>query len=170
MGKINPYKIVIGHWKTFGNPNGKGKWGDTVVFYGIPMVCGFAYFILCTLYPNQIRCVSENCWNSAMTVNSIFIPLVMTLMIGLYGISTSVSQKPQAGKLLRHLYCNASYLVLFSVLSLASIIAFIVVGCIETCWAAGLFVFAGMHSLLTILMILKRFHVLSIELTKNQLD
>lgn len=155
MIKVNPWCIVVAHWRTFGDENGERKFFDVLIFYLLPiMTCAIYWYRGWRPLPTSI-------WNGGLTVAAIFIPLIFTVVATLLASTRDFEEGSLERKLLRQLVDNSAYVILVLVLF---------VGLIFICdWyysegsprKIGCAVFLGFvgHIALTTLMVLRRVHI-----------
>ena len=169
LNKINIIPIVTEHFHTFRVPrNNKILLRDFVLFLVMPILPAWA---LATYAPKP----SESFLNVSLTIHTLFIPLLVNVLFVIYGIQEkrgTNSAKPRTEKLLHELYKNLSYAVL---VSFGSVVASVLVlsvgstqattllgsrhGVVEFAFEIILYWLMG-HLLLTVLMIVRRTHVL----------
>ena len=153
LSKINPWTILRGHFGTFGDAEGRGRWKDVVLFYLAPMAAGA--WVWRADKPFNIA----KCADAAVTVLAIFIPLAFSVLVELFTLMDreSVRGNPALGKLARHLYWNVSYGIFAATVALCALAArdFLEVGNGKA--FEGVFAAAALHFLLTALMVGKRF-------------
>lgn len=152
--KIDLREVLVGHYKTFGNERGDEKWIDYLLFWGLPVLLSFAYFVGMRWF--DVKCLPESYWNMSTLVSSIFIPMILTLLTCLY--SSREKYTGNAKIVLRQLCENSSYCVL---LSMSVMIVALIVGIFDANrnpYANMVFVCISTHFLLTIMMVMKRFY------------
>jgi len=161
MIKISPFRIIIAHVRTFGDPEGNHKGSDYFWFYVLPCALGAAYAVVVRHY--SIRMIPDQIWSGGLTVSAIFIPLIFTLIATLLGITREFEDGSQEKKLLRQVIDSSSYVIFMSMLLVA-----LIFGC--DWWyeenaprqiGGAIFITIIAHIALTTLMILRRFHCLA---------
>ena len=161
--KLNLTRIVIEHWDTFGNIDGRGKFHDWFTFYLVPMIGALAYGV--GAKKGWIGdCVPEACWNAALTVCAIFIPLAMTMLINLHSLRREMAKDTdRAQMLVRQLSCNSAYEALVAIVILVYIVVVLILDlkCHWLCSVGYVGLFG--HLILTLFMIVKRFYILLIR-------
>ena len=114
LSKINPWSILCGHFGTFGDAEGRGRWKDVILFYIVPAAVG-------TLVWRSDRPFDiEKCAGVAVNVLAIFVPLAFSVLVELFGMMDreSVKSKPALKLLAMHLYWNVSYGIFAAMVSL----------------------------------------------------
>lgn len=154
--KINPFTILEGHFKSFGNAAGKKKWQDVALFYAVPIVT--AYYVS----NSSFRFNVEQAANSSITVLSIFVPLAFSVLVEL--VSVLGKEHVQANSKLRllacQLYWNVSYGILAAMTALCGLVAVDFLSIQKGRWFVIAFVSVAIHFCLTALMVVKRFTIL----------
>ncbi len=153
LSKINPWSILCGHFGTFGDAEGRGRWKDVILFYIVPAAVG------ALVWRSDRPFDIEKCAGVAVNVLAIFVPLAFSVLVELFGMMDreSVKSKPALKLLAMHLYWNVSYGIFAAMVSLCALVTkdFLRVGNGKV--AEGVFVATAMHFLLTALMVGKRF-------------
>lgn len=165
--KVDVSQVVIDHFRTLRNDaSGRQSISDIVIFYLVPVLLAASVYI-------SRACVSQEFYNISVTFFGIFVALLLNLQVAAFGIynrrwntsSDDRSAEIQATLtetrriILRELNANISYLILISV---ASISFFLItyttnwIGRVSSC----LSVFVYSHFILTLLMVVKRSHIL----------
>jgi hypothetical protein len=165
--KIDIWIIVADHLRTLRNArNGSTSYSDIVIFFAIPSILAVMAF-------GAGLSLAEDYWSLSVTFFGIFIALLLNMQVAVFGIHQKDTIKKaaieltEAGEneerlkrtLIAELNASLSYLTLVSTISLiVSFCAFI--------WKTnhGLMVSASIffstHFALTLLMVLKRSHIL----------
>lgn len=153
LSKINPWSILCGHFGTFGDAEGRGKWKDVVLFYMAPAAVG------ALVWRSDRSFDIGKCAGAAVTVLAIFVPLAFSVLVELFGMMDreSVKSKPALKQLTVQLYWNVSYGIFAAMVALCVLATkdFLRVGNGKV--AEGVFAATAMHFLLTALMVGKRF-------------
>ena len=149
--KIDTSRILKRHFLTLGDIVGRNKIWDIILFYVVPIVFGVAYYIYGKDY------VTKECWDNLLIVNSIFLPLMLTALISLYSMKDRFADDKISANLLAQVAANTFYCILLSVCAI--VMSFIInlgqwYGRPVT---AAIFIIWGIHCVLTVLMLLKRF-------------
>ena len=162
--KINITKIIVDHISTFKDQSTKTyRKSDFVLFFGLPtIVTG----VLIYYYGN----LSEELIAVVATSLTIFTALLFNLLLLVYdaiGKSGSPqSASPYNAKLreqfLREVFSNISFAILIAISSIVLVLALILVSSprIADCVLSGAIFFLVTLFLLTLLMLLKRVHIL----------
>ncbi|MBQ6925554.1 MAG: hypothetical protein IJQ73_13015 [Kiritimatiellae bacterium] len=153
LSKINPWTILLGHFGTFGDAEGRGRWKDAVLFYLVPAVGGALVWRADKSF-NIAKCA-----DAAVTVLAIFIPLAFSVLVELFALMDreKVRGNPRLEKLARHLYWNVSYGIFAATVALCALAAKDFLGVGNGKIVEGVFVAVALHFLLTALMVGKRF-------------
>ena len=159
LEKVDPSRILKGHFDTLGDITGKNKAWDVILFYVVPVVLGLSY------YGYGKDCVTKECWDNLLIVNSIFLPLMLTALISLYSMKERFADDKLAAKLLGQLTMNTFYSILLSICAI--VLSFIIeLGEWYGCSVASLiFITGSAHGALTLLMLIKRFFVLFVNVS-----
>jgi hypothetical protein len=166
MNKINLFRIVVGHFDTLRDySTGKRSWGDVALFFGLPLVVAFSgWFYGWGLYVDAL--------NALIAAFAIFAGLLLNLLLLIYTFSTS-STFPNAlaktkTRFVKELHDNIAFSVLTSIL----IVIAAMVGVAQLRMKDPLnqlhtgpiltfvVIYLTANFVLTLLMILKRIHVL----------
>ena len=153
LSKINPWTILCGHFKTFGDAEGRGTWKDVFLFYLAPVACGAFVWRMDKSF-NVAKCA-----DAAINVLAIFIPLAFSVLVELFAMMDRISDQDTSNlkKLAQHLYWNVSYGIFAATMALCALTIRDFLN-IENCKIVeGVFVATAMHFLLTALMVGKRF-------------
>jgi FtsH-binding integral membrane protein len=152
LNKINCSKILSDHIKTlkYADDN-KYSIPDIILFYFAPIaVAGYLYY-------EGIRLTIEQV-NILITVFAIFTGLLLNLLLIVYDIVSKNNTTPTKTKFLHEIYSNISYTILLSIITIIVLIAISFISKITI--LSALVIALVIHFLLTILMILKRVHIL----------
>lgn len=98
--KIDTSRILKRHFRTLGDIVGKNKIWDVILFYVVPIVFGAAY------YGYGKDCVTKECWDNLLIVNSIFLPLMLTALISLYSMKDRFAGDKISANLLGQVAAN----------------------------------------------------------------
>jgi hypothetical protein len=165
--KINPILIVHDHLDTlrdFGS--NKRSRTDIVSFYGVPALLAFGSYWVINLATNDF-------YNVSITFFGIFIALLLNIQVAVFGVfqhpwqrlederSAEIQQDALKKRLqlLQEINSNISYAVLLSCLALFVFLGFYGLN-LKLKLSTSISVFIYLHFLLTLLMIIKRFHAL----------
>lgn len=157
LAKLNVRDIVVDHFSTLKNLR-TGEWSkeDFFIFVGIPLVvtCGMLWAELL---------VTKQAVNILFTGLSIFAGLLFNLLVLAHGIIRSTVEKPRYAdekRLLKEIYSNISYTILISILMLGVLLIRFITDAVPVLYviSALTYFFVG-NFLLTLLMVLKRIHV-----------
>ena len=182
--KINPISIFQGHGSTLVNAtDGKRSLVDITVFYIVPIIFGIAAWFFVANISDEIINILVNC-------SAIFIGLLLNLLVLVYdqknrfkkgSNSDNSVEEWNAGsarvRLLHELYYNISYSILIAIVLLLTSLAHIgfkdiELGPFDIKQFTGLefipreditspiITFLGLNFVLTLMMVLKRFHTL----------
>lgn len=154
FSKINLLGVVCGHYSSFGNENGNGKWKDYVLFCVIPLLIGTGYW--CGLKWRGLSVIPCSCWMSAVSANAILVPLILTLLTCLY--SSRDKYSGNARVLLKYLCENSAYCVLVALSVMLYAVGVEIFDARTNFVVNAVFVSMGVHFMLTLLMVMKRFH------------
>lgn len=168
ISKINPVKILRDHFATFQDYGTKKiSKTDVFIFVIIPLILsiGFVYFF---------ADISGNLANILFTIFSIFVGLLLNLLLLIYDLTKKfdISEKnlKLKSKFLQEIFANISYSIFISII----IIFFLLVSLIKVGYvphiASLLVYFAVTNFFLTILMILKRIHILLFKEFSPKID
>lgn len=169
LNKVNIIPIITEHFHTFRVPrNDKLLKRDLVLFLLVPALISFSAV---EYAPKP----STAFLNISLTVHTLFIPLLVNVLFVIYGIQekrNNDAQPPRTEKLLHEVYKNLSYAVLVSFVSILVTALAQVLGGQQakstlgsahpvSLWTVHFVLFWLMsHLSLSILMIVKRTHVL----------
>ena len=158
--KINVWRIVRDHISTL-KDYGTDKYspGDLVLFFGVPFLAGVGGALLGSGLRDSVGTL-------LVTGLSVFGALLFNLLLLLYDIVIRPRPSQETGGLTRlfleHLYSNISFSLLICVLTLVAVLLSFLT--IWGCWAQRVFGFLTCYLttlfFLTLLMVLKRIHVL----------
>jgi hypothetical protein len=165
--KINPYFIIIDHWRTLVNDKtNRLSVSDFAIFYGTPASISLLFYDTSTLSDN-------NFYNLSVTFFGIFIALLLNLQVAMFGIFQRKWRKEDdphmaaadlvdlnlRRAILRQINSNISYTILFSTIALFTYIAFFAFS-VKKSYATMISIFTYLHLILTLLMVIKRAHAL----------
>lgn len=160
FSKINMFDVIVGHYGSFGNERGEGRFWDYLLFCVFPLLIGFLYFYASGRWDTgsiKLLPIKEDCWHATITINAIFIPLVLTLLTALYSVKDRFWGNSQL--LFRQLCENSAYLVLVSMAIILGVICLEILNLLlDNKYTSAVFIGIFVHQVLTVLMILKRFH------------
>ena len=160
--KINVIQVIFGHVRTFGYASRlRPLIKDVLLFIVGPILLGVGYGYA-QKYSNM-KGISPECWNIAVTITSIFTPLTLSLLTSLYSMKEKLSPNPRAIRLLREIVYNICYAIIVSLGVLAIAVVVKALSIESSVCGSGLFVMLFSHLMLTLLMIIKRFVVLFLE-------
>ena len=156
--KINPVKILHDHFATFRDYNTKkGSIEDVIIFIILPLLSavGFIYFF---------ADISSSLTPILFTIFSIFVGLLLNLLLLIYDLTKKFDLSEKNGELKRkflgEIFANISYSIFISIL----VIIFLLISLIKISYVPVLASFIVYlivtNFFLTILMILKRIHIL----------
>ena len=151
LSKIDLTKIVKDHLSTLKHhgENKKSK-SDIFLFYGIPII--LLFFILFKKFV-----FTESQINILITVFSIFTGLLLNLLLLIYDIVLKNSSSTKKEQFLKEIYSNISYTILLAIV----IIIMLFISCVKSHFIlSSLVVTLIIQFILTLLMILKRVHIL----------
>lgn len=156
LSKVNIIVIVSDHVRTLkDDATGRYHWSDFVWFLGFPLATmgGLLYF-----YGN----LDQGLVTIVATVLSIFAALLFNVLMLVYDALGKKNPNQQRLKFLRELANNISFAILVAMATIVSVLASIIAssGSPPVAVASGLTYFLATMFLLTLLMILKRTHVL----------
>ena len=160
IGKINVSDIIRDHFRTLvhetdGTPSG----GDIVLFFGVPMIAAALLLFLKGVFGEGISGV-------LITAYSIFAALLFNLLLLVYDI---VKKSDKAASLksrfLKQIYSNISYSVFISIALIVILLAYFVSmsspRLLYIKYGLAFLVYAlSANFILTMLMVLKRVHIL----------
>lgn len=160
--KINPKLIIIDHLKTLtNNRTGKPMKTDFFLFFGIPIVVAFVF--LCLL---RIE-LDGNSVGILTTSLSIFAALLFNLLLLVYDVVRKEENNPLRHEALKQIFANISFSIFVSIVAVFLLMIDFLFDSFFEKWyfAIGVgvdFVIYWFISLftLTLLMILKRIHIL----------
>jgi len=162
MSKINPILIIKDHLITLvdyqkNQTENKPQYSiwDFFVFYGIPLIVA----IVCIRYFKEI---SSSLTNILITTFSIFVGLLLNLLVIIYDLVKKSIEKNNELKrrFLREIFSNVSYSILISLLLVCCLlISLIDIDYLQLTLSFVSYFLIG-NFFLTILMILKRIHIL----------
>lgn len=156
--KINPVKILQDHFVTFRDfDTNKTSVKDIVIFIMVPLISAFGF---CYFFAD----ISSNLANNLFTIFSIFVGLLLNLLLLIYDLAKKFDLTEKNGELkrrfLREIFANISYSIFLSIL----IIFFLLISLVKLSYlsvvASSIVYFMVTNFFLTILMILKRIHIL----------
>jgi hypothetical protein len=150
--------IVVDHVDTLRNEaSGRRSTIDFVVFYAVPA----AFLALAERTSLEL---SHDAVGVLVTALAVFAGLLLNLLLLTHGIIKGrdrTKNDVNEMKLLHQIYSNISYAILVSILALALLLSAAAIGTMPIgTHVAALTAFLISHFLLTLLMILKRMHIL----------
>jgi len=162
MQKINVFGIVAWHINTLRNAERKLSWSDICTFYGVPILLGVVFYVLCWT-------ISKEALGLSITVFSIFAALLLSVQVALYSVSLRPLSEPDDPKkiksfeevkrsrdsLMKELNDNISYLILLSVVFITLLLACYVMEWVGSFASSTVFAIY-VHFFLTLLMVVKR--------------
>ena len=153
ISKITPWVILRGHFRSFGDAEGRGQWKDVALFYLLPAAAGAAVW-----WSGRTFDVGK-CADVAVNVLAIFVPLAFSVLVELFGMKDrdAVRANPLLGRLARQLYWNVAYGIFAAMAALCALVAMDFLDIEKGKVAEGAFVAVALHFLLTALMVCKRF-------------
>lgn len=159
FNRINLMKIFYDHLQTLKYADDKKySFPDIILFYAIPLILSIiGYFKSILLTCSQV--------NLLITVFSIFTGLLLNLLLLIYDI-VSKNNNTTKTKFLHEIYSNISYTILLSIIIIFCLLLITFVS--ETALLSSIGLFLIIHFLLTILMILKRVHILLSKETEEK--
>lgn len=165
--KIDVRQIVGDHFSTLKDVRTKRlSVSDLAIFYVIPTLAGLGAFLVKMPLDRDV-------YNAAITFFGIFIALLLNVQVAIFGIfqrkwlppsdkklmSIFAERNKERKELLGELNANISYLTLICCVALVEAFAFFVFKNL-TPIAVGIVVTTSVHFLVTLLMTVKRTHVL----------
>ena len=159
--KVNVFGIVLDHvgtWRDYST--GKYRPTDFLLFLGVPVaIAGVLVYFYGNLRPNLITIVA--------TSLSIFAALLFNLLLLVYdAMGKSEGPNGDSNKLrrrfLREVFSNISFAILVAIGAIVSVLTLVLVNCssaAEYVFSAIIYYLVSLF-LLTLLMLLKRVHVL----------
>lgn len=157
MSKINVWPIVVDHWRTLRDYGSNApSMRDVAWFAGAPLVACVALLYL------RLQ-LSSDAVSVLITALSIFAGLLLNLLLLTHNIiaGSAAASTSRRRLLLKEIYRNISYAILLSLVTVAVLIAAVLLPGTGSRWIASAAVYALVtHFLLTLLMILKRVHVM----------
>ncbi len=161
-GKIDVTRIIKDHWATLcDDRNNRYSVRDFLTFYGLPALVGASLIWFGVLFGKTIS-------SALTTAFSVFAALLFNLLILIYDIVSKSNGNKNVfslkSKFLRQIYSNISYSVLVSVSIIVFLLLYYLVfslGYQRLSYVAAFLVYtlAG-NFILTLLMVLKRVHIL----------
>jgi len=151
LSKIDLTKIVKDHLSTLKHHGEKRKSkSDIFLFYGTPII-----LLSIVLFKNFT--FTEEQINILITVFSIFTGLLLNLLLLIYDIVLKISSPKLKEQFLKEIYSNISYTILLAIV----IIILLFISCVNSNFIlSSLAVALILQFVLTLLMILKRVHIL----------
>ena len=158
IAKINVLPIITGHLQTLKDRAGEHfLLRDIAGFYVLPVL-----FASCLAYKKIV--FIDKYVDIGIIAHTIFIPLLVNVLFLIFNIMDrgNVQKEPKRKRLLEQLYNNVAYLILVSVVSLATLGVYSVNSVPKwiVCVDHWLLYFLSAHVFLTALMVIKRIHVL----------
>lgn len=153
IAKINVFGVFKGHYGTLGY--GRRKWvkfTDFILFYILPFGIGLCYSIAqeCDI----LMGIPAECWTAALTITSIFTPLTLSLLTGLFSLRDDLSRNPRAIILLREVTYNICYVIVVALILLCTVVTIRLVRAELSSTASGIFLVLLSHLMLTLLMVI----------------
>jgi hypothetical protein len=136
--------------------DGKVSWPDLFVMFVVPVTIGVASTVACFVIPDEHV-------GTLVSVFSIFAGLLLNVLVLIYSVSDQLGQTADKGvrdRLLRESFANISYSIVVSLLVVALLTALLFLGGLAQQIITGLIVAFAANFGLSLLMILKRLHVL----------
>lgn len=155
--KINVLKIFNNHLSTFGDVDKRNRFCDYLTFYIFPILLASVYGLL--RHKFGFGGIPERGWNATITINSILIPLTLSMLAVVMGMKAESNKR--ASKLIKELVYNISYEVLVSIVYLVLALSAVVIGAERSRCLSELYIFFSAHLFLTLSMIVKRFYIIS---------
>lgn len=160
LAKINVFCVLRDRWATLRNFKHAGRtaWGDVFLFFVVPIIP--AYFM-----GNQYTgCIADTkVADITLTSLSILVGLLLNLLVLIYGILDRSGEKIRSQtarmSLLKEVFANISYCVLICIVSILIIIAIMVFRS-SAMVLQPVLVYVLANFILTMLMIVKRVHIL----------
>ena len=161
MIKLSPIRIILAHWRTFGDVEGGHKFADVAWFYIVPLIIGGLYG--CLLWRSVIKAIPNSIWNGSLTVAAIFIPLIFTLIATLLSLGREYLDGTDEKKLVSQVVDSSAYVIFIAIVFVAIIFACDWYYDCNAPRKIGGAIFVGLifHIGFTTLMILRRFHCLA---------
>ena len=161
IDKINVSKIIKDHMSSFRDyRTNRYRYGDFLLFLGSPL-----FIALTLIYFNVL--LSENVVSILITAFSIFTALLLNLLILVYDVvqkSKEDSMNKLKTRFIKEIYVNISFSVLTSILLIFLLLFICFIGVYRTKVLVIVLQFTVYYLtflfLLTLLMVLKRVHVL----------
>lgn len=164
--KIGIANIISDHLSTLQNAKtGKVSLIDLAIFYGIPLSASSIIFV------NEIE-FDGDVFSQSIAVFSIFSALLFSVQVALFGIYTKKRENPDEFSevffterlearrdLIRETNANISYLIFVSAVSVTIFLGSLIVNKTDY-FEPSFAIFLYLHFILTLLMIIKRVHVL----------
>lgn len=161
LDKVNVTRIVIDHFSTLrDHSTQRYRPADFLLFFGAPgVVTGALVYFYGNLQPNLISIVA--------TSLTIFAALLFNLLLIVYDAMGKSADTNSVGSVLRHSFLrevssNISFAILVAILSIVGVFSLVLVTCchLAKCVLSGVIYFLVTLFLLTLLMLLKRVHIL----------
>lgn len=159
ISKINTADIIKDHLRTLTNEHsGKVSVGDFLLFFGLPTIVGLALLWFKGVFGSNIGGI-------LITAFSIFAALLFNLLLLVYDIVKKTDEPSLKRRFLKQIYSNISYAVFISIALIIFLLAYFVAMTSDKLLTArfvlAFFVYAlSGNFVLTMLMILKRIHIL----------
>ncbi|MEJ0012345.1 MAG: hypothetical protein WDM94_06880 [Bauldia sp.] len=159
--KINLLVVVRDHLATLKDEaTGKTSVADVVTMFVLPAICSAIAGVLGYK-------IDEAAVEIVVGVFAIFAGLLLNVLVLIYGLSDAPTDDEKAKEkkqtkdtLLRQSFANISYEILVSLLVVVVLWVTLLSGEVGVRVASCLFIFLAVHFFLTLLMVLKRMHVL----------
>jgi hypothetical protein len=163
FSKINIVKILKDHFKTLKNTNtNKISLSDYFMFFILPLIFALIYYYF------DIT-MSDDLIKSLLTIFSVFVGLLFNLLILIYDIVNKNNHKnknephtnmPIRKKFLQEIFSNISFTIFMSIVIVILLLVTFTNNCFIKSASSLLSVYLMFLFILTLLMILKRIHVL----------
>lgn len=162
--KIDVGRIIVAHWNTLRDSRtSRYSLLDLLIFLGVPIAAA----ISAPLYGWRFN---ADVLNALLTAYSIFAGLLLNLLLLVYTFSTQVNHPSGLARVraqvVRELHDNLAYSILISIVLVVLCMAAIAYIKMEASrsatapWVTGSITFLTLNFVLTLLMILKRIHVI----------
>ncbi|MEZ4713139.1 MAG: hypothetical protein R3A44_38475 [Caldilineaceae bacterium] len=163
LTKLNIWSIISDHFQTLKKYKGKGySKSDILAFYGLPILVASLLIFWFS--------VSDEVANALITSLSVFAGLLLNLLLLVFDTLRKEEAKEDKVRqqVLKETYSNISYAILISLLCIILLVGFAIWdGGFSGTWvtvlkivASWIVYFLTINFLLTLLMILKRVHIL----------
>ena len=162
LDKIDVRDIITDHYRTLVDDATKKRAKlDYVLFLGLPLAAAMA-----SVYGSVV--VTDTAVNVLITALSILAGLLLNVLVLIHTVSQrfTVPTGPSDGKrFLQEIYANIAYCIFVSIASMAPLLGQVLLcptsgGCGAKDWTSPTALFLTSHLFLTLLMVLKRLHIL----------